>query len=88
MKHVDDFIDDPSTDRYAASWFESFRRPEIDKLRKPDKRKLFVNYGPSRYRVTGCSRMGDVWLHSNFNEDTRYEYRVDVDTCFGWGPEP
>ena len=27
VRHVDDFIDDPTSNKYAASWFESFRRP-------------------------------------------------------------
>lgn len=84
MKHVDDFIGDPSSDPYAASWFESFRRPAIDKCRKPDARKLFATYKGIRYRVTGCSRMGDVWLHSDVNEETTYQRRVDVDACSGW----
>jgi hypothetical protein len=85
-RHVDDFIDDPNSDRYAASWFEAFRRPAWDKLKEPDERKLFATYKCRRYRVTGCSRLGDVWLHTNVNEDMRYEHRVDVDACTDWAP--
>ncbi len=88
MTHVDDFIDDPSSHRYAASWFESFRRPAIDKLRKPDKRLLFATYKGKRYRVTGCSRLGDVWLSSDFTREVGYEKRVDVADCSGWVSEP
>lgn len=87
-RHVDDFIDDAKSDPYAASWFESFRCPAIDKLRKPDPRKLFATYQGIRYRVTGCSRMGDVWLHPNFSEDTTYRHRVDVDECSDWSETP
>jgi hypothetical protein len=87
-RHVDDFIDDPTSDRYAASWFESFRRPAIEKLKKPDRRMLFATYRGLRYRVTGCSRLGDVWLHSNFKEDTRYTDRVNVDACSNWSEAP
>lgn len=88
MRHVDDFIDDPTSDRYAASWFEAFRRPAWDKLKKPDTRKLFATYEGRRYLVTGCSRMGDVWLHSDPSYDgMSYEKRgVDVDACSGWSP--
>lgn len=86
-RHVDDFINDPTTDRYAASWFESFRRPAWDKLQAPDTRRLFATYKGKRYRVTGCSRMGDVWLHSNEDEDTTYEKRVNVDECSEWASE-
>lgn len=86
-RHVDDFIDDPTSDKYASSWFEAFRRPALDKMRKPDSRRLFATYEGKRYRVTGCSRMGDVWLHSNFNEEWTYEHRVPVDACSGWASE-
>lgn len=89
MKHVDDFIDDPTSDRYAASWFEAFRRPAIVKFREPDKRKLFATYEGTRYLVTGCSRLGDVWLHANHNYDgMSYQRRVDVAKCSDWSATP
>lgn len=87
-RHVDDFIDDPTSDPYAASWFESFRRPAVSKMRGPDTRKLFATYQGSRYRVTGCSRLGDVWLSADFGREMGYERRVDVDACSNWGAEP
>jgi len=89
MRHVDDFIDDPTTDRYAASVFEAHRRPAIDKARNPDHRKLFATYEGRRYLVTGCSRLGDVWLHSDLNYDgISYEKRVNVDKCSEWAGSP
>lgn len=89
MTHVDDFIDDPKSDPYAASWFESFRRPALDKMRKPDTRKLFATWKGTRYMVTGCSRLGDVWLHSDLNyKGMSYEKRVDVADCSDWSAEP
>ena len=87
-RHVDDFIDDPTTDRYAASWFESFRRPAIDKIRKPDDRKLFATFEGKRWRVTGCSRLGDVWLHDVDYEGESYKRRVNVDKCSAFSPTP
>lgn len=87
MRHVDDFIDDPTSDRYAASWFESYRRPAIEKARKPDERKLFATHDGRRYRVTGCSRLGDVWLHRDPKAEVGYQYRVDVSTCSDWSAE-
>lgn len=87
-RHVDDFIADP-TDAYAASWFEAFRRPAWDKLKEPDTRKLFATYQGVRHLVTGCSRLGDVWLHTDLNyQGMSYEKRVDVDECSAWSPEP
>jgi hypothetical protein len=88
MRHVDDFIDDPTSDLYAASWFKSFRRPALDKHREPDGRKLFATYAGQRYRVTGCSRMGDVWLASPSYEGPSYQKRVDVDACSAWSAAP
>ena len=88
MRHIDEFIADPTSDPYAAKWFASFRRPELDKLREPNEAKLFATYNGKRWRVTGCSRMGDVWLHSNFAEDTTYEKRVDVSACSEWSCIP
>lgn len=84
FRHVDEFIDDPKSDPYAAAWFELFRRPAIDKLQKPNNAKLFATYEGKRYRVIGCSRLGDVWLTSNFNKENGYEKRVDVAACTEW----
>ena len=87
--HVDDFIEDPTSDKYAVSWFESFRRPEWAKLEKPDERKLYATYKGERYLVTGCSRMGDVWLHSDLTyTGMSYERRVNVADCSAWSSEP
>lgn len=85
MRHVDDFIEDSSSDKYAARWFDLFRRPALVKLREPNDAKLFATFQGKRYRVTGCSRLGDVWLHSDPDADTSYERRVDVDECSEWG---
>lgn len=87
-RHVDEFIDDPTSNLYARGWLSLFRRPEIDKLKTPNESKLFATFEGVRYRVTGCSRLGDVWLHSDFDEDTRYEKRVDVDACEDWSAKP
>lgn len=90
MRHVDDFIDDPTTDRYAARWFDLFRRPAMAKAREPNDAKLFCTYRGQRYAVTGCSRMGDAWLHHDlaWTENTQpwYDKRVDVDECSEWSP--
>lgn len=89
--HVDQFIDDPKSDPYASWVFALFRFPAILKMKfQPflEAYKLFCSYKGNRYRVTGCSRMGDVWLHSDFEEDTTYEHRVLVDDCSDWGAFP
>lgn len=87
-RHVVDFIDDPSSDPYAASFFESFRRPAVEKWENPDHRKLFATWKGKRWRVTGCSRLGDVWLAPVGYEGMSYEHRVNVDDCSEWSPAP
>lgn len=91
-RHVDDWIDDSLTSeadevRYAAKWLALFRRPAIDKIREPNEAKLFATYGGCRYRVTGCSRLGDVWITPDFSQNEGYKRRVDVTTLSNWGAE-
>lgn len=87
--HVDDFIDDPKSDRYAAEWLRLFRRPEITKLQAPNEAKLFTTYKGKRWRVMGCSRLGDVWLNITTHEpEFGYVLRVDVDACSNWSATP
>lgn len=50
--------------------------------------RLFCTYGGERYRCTGASRLGDVWLARDHNRDTGYDLRVDVQDCGQWGREP
>lgn len=94
MTHVDDFIDqlEPSSanELYARWFFLLFRFPAMTKAQFRtflEPYKLFCEYGGRRYRVTGCSRMGDVWLSADFKRDCGYELRVDVADCSAWGNE-
>ena len=89
--HIDEWIDDYGSHdakRVYAQWFFMLARlPAIDKMRFQKfigKYKLFCTYKNKRYRVTGASRLGDVWLTSNFSQDTGYEHRVNVDDCSNW----
>ena len=89
--HVDDFISDHRTDPYASFVLLYMRLPAVTmhKLRPfTAKAKLFCTFDGGRYRVTGASRLGDVWLTSDFRQDVGYETRVDVASCSAWGAEP
>lgn len=84
--HVDDFIDDPSTDKYTSWVLSLFRLPAALQWKFKDftqQYKLYCTYEGKRYRVVGASRMGDIWLHSNLNHNEKtqpfYEHRVMVD---------
>ena len=51
------------------------------------KYKLFCFYNGERYRVTGASRMGDIWLTKDMNKDIGYDARVLLEECSGWSSE-
>jgi len=89
--HVDSFIDDPRTDVYASWVLNYFRMPAVLQLKfRPvmSEHRLFCTYNGVRYRVTGASRLGDVWLAEDFKRDTGYDHRVSINDCTGWSPKP
>ncbi len=87
FEHVDEFIDDRNTDAYASWFFNLARLPAILQFKFEDQikqYKLFCQYDGKTYRVTGASRLGDVWLTRNFEQHTGYELRVDINDCSDW----
>lgn len=64
---------------YVHFVFSHFRKPAVEKIaheRFMRQFKLFVDYEGKTWRVTGGSRLGDIWLTSNFEQDHGYERRV------------
>ena len=95
MKHVDEWLDTPSWkdegENYAKFVLDYKRMPAwkhgaYAKYMEPF--KLFCTYQGTRYRCTGASRMGDVWLASDFNRESGYDHRVDVEHCSQWSAKP
>lgn len=94
--HVDDFIDNIGPlhspgERYAAFCLLFYRLPVSMKLAFGGYLKdfrLFCEYRGEQYRVTGASRMGDVWLARDFDRQEGYDLRVDIADCSGWTGEP
>lgn len=88
---VDSFIDfnrsrDPAV-VYARWFFMLQRLPATLKYSFSTQLhdyRLFCIYEGKKYRVTGASRLGDVWLTSNFDQDTGYELRVLLSDCHRW----
>lgn len=89
--HVDEFIDNPSlknrAEQYAGFFLLLHRLPAIMQAAfaewiKPH--KLFCTYKGERYRVTGASRFGDVWLARNHEQEVSYDLCVDLDDCSEW----
>lgn len=92
MKHVDEFIDDSYHDMdgkntYARWVLNYFRLPATlknDFRQFMKDHKLFCTWKGKRYRCTGASRLGDVWLAENFEREHGYDHRVDVAECTDW----
>ncbi len=47
---------------------------------------LFCTYGGVRHRVTGASRMGDIWLARDFTRESGYDLRVAIADCSQFSP--
>jgi len=93
--HVDTFIDDRGNDtsgsKYAAWFLLLHRLPSMMALEFSewiDPFKLFCTYGGARYRVTGASRLGDVWLRTDHKKSSGYDRRVDIADCSDWSDKP
>lgn len=98
--HIDDFIDYGSSisagfndenELYARWMLDHFRRPATTKMafdRFYNDKKLFATYSGERYRVTGASRMGDVWITKDFDQKDGYQNRVMVDELSEWSANP
>lgn len=96
---LDDWLDcprgpsgDPGLD-YAHFMLHCFRLPAWQwVLYAPilKGRRLFVQYEGHVYRVTGASRLGDVWLVRDFNRTSGYDLRVefDLNTLTNWSEAP
>jgi hypothetical protein len=87
--HVDDFIYSFDADPYASWFFHFARLPAVLKAKFAPffNANLFCDYEGKRYRVTGASRLGDVWLARNLDQDDGYDLRVDVEGCSNWGAD-
>lgn len=92
--HVHDWIrrmhDRGSPEAYAAFFLDFKSRPAYwqSNCREYMKQfKLFCTYEGLRWRCTGCSRLGDVWLARDPEQEHSYDLRVDVTDCSNWSAE-
>ena len=95
MKHIDEWVEDhiygeaTKEEKYAVAFFflkgmDAVSNQAIAPIL--DQHKLFCTYENQTYRVTGCSRLGDVWIHTNMDASHGYTNRVDIDKCSNWSP--
>lgn len=92
--HVDDFIDygssrrDPPPNEDYARWVLNHFRLSASMKYSFDKfmvnHKLYCEYEGAQWRVTGASRLGDIWLLGDFSRSNGYDLRVCVDDCSSW----
>lgn len=98
-KHVDEFIEEMGGPekpedgdvRYARWFFLLARLPasmQFEFEKWTSQYHLFCTYEGKRYRCTGASRMGDVWLATDFERKTGYDLRVDLSKCTLWSDKP
>lgn len=99
MKHIHDFIEhgmgwshESSPEELYARWFFMLHRLPAIELNAFDKwisqYELYCTWNGKRWRVTGASRMGDVWLHKDLKKTNGYTERVDVAECSEWSEKP
>jgi hypothetical protein len=84
---VDDWIEDPTSDAYAAWVLHHFRLPAMLSIRFARfmaAHPLFCTYEGKPWRVTGASRLGDVWLVADPIRDAGYDRRARVGLCSEW----
>ncbi len=99
IMHVDDFINNHREPAYARFVLDYFRKSAVNHAAfRPfmEKHLLFCTYQDTvgggatrgRYRVTGASRLGDIWLSKDFKREVGYELRVNVAYCIEWSGQP
>lgn len=92
--HIDDWLDQPTMykDEAYAKFVLDYKRMPAWKQGAYHEymkdHKLFCTYKGKRYRVTGASRLGDVWLNKDFEQEFGYDYRIEVTACSEWGSKP
>ena len=98
MTHIDDwldkpvFVDDENRGERWAKWFLNYKRmaawAQYAFAEFIEGKRLFCTYQDRRYRCTGASRLGDVWITTDLSQEFGYETRVPVDDCTNWSDQP
>ena len=92
--HVNEWIEErtygkcPDGEKYAVAFLHIMATSSavdswvVEPIMK--QHKLFCMWKDNPYRVTGCSSMGDIWLRSDFAENSGYDHRVNILDCSQW----
>lgn len=98
--HIDEWLDNAVMEAsrseemgYVHFFFMNARLPAWMKIAHypwMKQFKLFVTYEEQRWRVTGASRLGDIWLAKNLKREDGYDKRISFDTekLSNWSDKP
>ena len=96
--HVDDWLDEPTRSgedkdniNYAKFVLEFARMPAFKQQAYKQwmqQFELYCTYQNKRFRVTGASRLGDIWINENLSSTNGYTHRVSLKDCSNWGSNP
>ena len=88
MKHIYDWLDELAVtddEQLAKDFLNEATKPAEDKDHEYlQNTRLTCMYKGSRYRCTGASRMGDVWICKDWRESTGYSKRVAIGELSLW----
>lgn len=83
-QHIDDWLDSevPDTLKDVQAWFEYARRPAYKQNYEWFKKQvLLCGHQGKTYRVTGASRIGDIWLNSDIDSPRGYDFVANIGDC-------
>lgn len=87
-RHCDDYIEDEASPEVLRLFLERARAPAHGRLQADPFPTLYADLGGVTYRVTMASRLGDVGITSNFNQDCGYARRVWVEELANFRSAP
>lgn len=85
--HIYDWLDNPDNRNHPAwRYLDEFTKCDLEEKAQLwlESTVVLCSYQGTRYRLTGASRLGDVWIHSNFNVHDGYVKRVDITELSDW----
>jgi hypothetical protein len=87
MTHIYEWLDDNEENKEVEKLWKylDFRTRSVswqyDNKNLEPKYSCICDYKGKEYKITGASRLGDVWLHNDLRAEHGYVARVDIDDC-------
>lgn len=87
-RHCDDYIDDEASPAALRAFLNRARSPGHGMLSKDPYPRLFADIGGKRVRVVMASRLGDVGISYDLDNDVGYDDRVWIEQLSNFGDRP